>query len=247
MTKYDQNPRKMTDVARCSVVFKKMSDIYSFLQRLLESEDLPVVRVKDRFKNKSDGGYRDMLVNVSVEGADKKRYVCEVQLHHKKCYDLKNGPGGSHKLYTLCREVDNLMEKIRDIRATKPEELSLDELMVQQKVQKKKMREVLARARWTDAKNQFNNKLRRVELTAKIMAARESTPAPKPDCEGKPEAHRRRLQTRSACFYLPGHVRFAILAAAVVAAALVSFFWSRQAKIPVGRDRGYTAIMSKIL
>jgi len=143
----------MTDIVRCSLVFTDdtyaMKDLYDMLKLLVKDDsmratangelpELTVLRVKDRFTQTGSGGYRDMLINVSVLGDDNERYVCEIQLHHKKCFELKNGTpcdpckgsacpkchgsgteGGCHDLYDLCREVSGLLDSIRKITCSK--------------------------------------------------------------------------------------------------------------------------------
>ena len=58
-----------------------------------------VVRAKDRFNKPLDSGYRDMLLNVRLEGSD---HVGELQLHLRTIIDIKEA---AHRTYALMRAV----------------------------------------------------------------------------------------------------------------------------------------------
>ena len=60
---------------------------------------LIVVRGKDRFNKPLDSGYRDMLLNVRLEGSD---HVGELQLHLRTIIDIKEA---AHRTYALMRAV----------------------------------------------------------------------------------------------------------------------------------------------
>ena len=67
-----------------------------------------VVRVKDRFKHPSGGGWRDVMINyfVVIDGA---KHVCEVQLVHKSLLTARKGLPG-HVIYGVVRNATEVLE-----------------------------------------------------------------------------------------------------------------------------------------
>ena len=67
-----------------------------------------VVRVKDRFKHPSGGGWRDVMINyfVLIDGA---KHVCEVQLVHKSLLTARKGLPG-HIIYGVVRNATEVLE-----------------------------------------------------------------------------------------------------------------------------------------
>lgn len=66
-----------------------------------------VLRMKDRLNNPPASGYSDVLLNVRY-----KDIVCEVQLHLRTFYDLKNGSTGQHKNYKKARHFGAYFDTI---------------------------------------------------------------------------------------------------------------------------------------
>ena len=56
-----------------------------------------VVRVKDRLSEPASGGYRDVMLNVEMDG-----HVCELQLHLKALIAIKSQ---AHRIYGILRSV----------------------------------------------------------------------------------------------------------------------------------------------
>ena len=80
--------------------FKTFAQLTAFVDSLLEAGcALIVVRAKDRFNKPLDSGYRDMLLNVRLEGSD---HVGELQLHLRTIIDIKEA---AHRTYALMRAV----------------------------------------------------------------------------------------------------------------------------------------------
>ena len=80
--------------------FLTFSTLTAFVSCLLaEGCTLIVVRAKDRFNAPLDSGYRDMLLNVRLEGSD---HVGELQLHLRTIIDIKEA---AHRTYALMRAV----------------------------------------------------------------------------------------------------------------------------------------------
>ena len=67
-----------------------------------------VVRVKDRFKHPSGGGWRDVMINFYVVG-DGAKHVCEVQLVHKSLLTARRGLPG-HVIYGVVRNATEVLE-----------------------------------------------------------------------------------------------------------------------------------------
>ena len=80
--------------------FLTFAQLTAFVERLLAKGcALIVVRAKDRFNKPLDSGYRDMLLNVRLEGSD---HVGELQLHLRTIIDIKEA---AHRTYALMRRV----------------------------------------------------------------------------------------------------------------------------------------------
>jgi len=94
----------ITDILRCSFVFKDFDTLYRcFAAIIVEMKgDYKILRVKDRFhKTQEPYGYRDLMINVMVEGEpDIAGMICEIQLHHELFYNAKKT---SHKMYKRTR------------------------------------------------------------------------------------------------------------------------------------------------
>ena len=58
-----------------------------------------IVRAKDRFNKPLDSGYRDMLLNLTLNGS---KHVGELQLHLRDIIDIKEA---AHRTYALMRAV----------------------------------------------------------------------------------------------------------------------------------------------
>jgi len=67
-----------------------------------------VVRVKDRFKHPSGGGWRDVMINFYVV-SDGTKHVCEVQLVHKSLLTARKGLPG-HIIYGVVRNATEVLE-----------------------------------------------------------------------------------------------------------------------------------------
>jgi tetratricopeptide (TPR) repeat protein len=98
---YNGNHRKLMDIVRGSIIFDDLDHLYRALQVMRNQDGALfkiVVRVKDGFIDSlTSGGYRDIKLNLSINN-----HICEVQLHLKGFYTLKEG--GGHDLYNKIRE-----------------------------------------------------------------------------------------------------------------------------------------------
>ena len=87
------------DAARGSIICETLAELATVIQVLLTNElgVSMVVRVKDRLSEPASGGYRDVMLNVEIEG-----HVCELQLHLAKLIAIKSK---AHRVYQLQRSA----------------------------------------------------------------------------------------------------------------------------------------------
>ena len=87
------------DAARGSIICETLAELAVVKQVLLaDKPGAPmVVRVKDRLSEPASGGYRDVMLNVEVEG-----HVCELQLHLAKLITIKSK---AHRVYQMQRSA----------------------------------------------------------------------------------------------------------------------------------------------
>jgi hypothetical protein len=113
-TEYKGDASRLTDLARSSVEYKKLDDVYKGLE-LLKSK-YEIVTIKDRFATPTKAGYRDILLTVRMSNG----HVCEVQLHLEQVLAVKSGKG--HELYEIIRSLE--AKAVKEARALTPEELA---------------------------------------------------------------------------------------------------------------------------
>jgi hypothetical protein len=94
--KYGRRPA-LSDIARCSITCDTCKEVASCLQWLISNAE--VERIKDRISKPAAGGYRDMLVNVRING-----HLCEIQLHLTSMAAVKKH--GGHLLFRWLRLYD---------------------------------------------------------------------------------------------------------------------------------------------
>jgi len=105
-------PEALLDVARGGIECPSMRSVYNVLQELLyegANGTLVLLRIKMRFDEKSDGGWRDALVNFRFED-DTTEHVCELQIMHKKMMTIRADMGAHHD-YAQFRGAVELLEK----------------------------------------------------------------------------------------------------------------------------------------
>lgn len=88
------------DIVRSSAVFNSLIDYSDALDALKQpGGSVKIVRTKDRVTNPLPSGYRDVLLNVTVEGCD---LVMELQLHLKEIIAVKEE---AHRIYDFLRTL----------------------------------------------------------------------------------------------------------------------------------------------
>jgi len=90
---------KLVDVVRASSIFVTFLELTHAVEALMADGCVLVVRAKDRFNKPTDFGYKDLLLNVKLEGSD---HVGELQLHLQSIIDIKPA---CHRTYALMRAV----------------------------------------------------------------------------------------------------------------------------------------------
>jgi hypothetical protein len=95
---YKGDASRLTDLARSSVEYKKLEDVYKGLEILKSKYE--IVQIKDRFAKPTSAGYRDILLTVRMSNG----HVCEVQLHLEQILAVKGGEG--HHLYEIIRSIE---------------------------------------------------------------------------------------------------------------------------------------------
>ena len=95
------------------LVAKDMRTIGAIAEALRALQDaglIEVRRIKDRFKQPSGGGWRDLMVNLVVLGSDGAvRHVCEVQVAHEMMLTARKGLPG-HEVYAVQRNAAEFVE-----------------------------------------------------------------------------------------------------------------------------------------
>jgi len=96
---YGGNHLLLVDAVRSSAIFDSFAQLTNFVGAFEKYPQVIVVRAKDRFNKPLDSGYRDMLLNVMLDGGE---HVCELQLHLKPIIAIKPA---AHRTYALMRSV----------------------------------------------------------------------------------------------------------------------------------------------
>ena len=102
---------KVCDVNRDMIVCDTLGDLTDLLQRLEESKEVTVVRVKDRHNDPPPSKWRDVMVNIILTTDHETHHVCELQLCLEMMLAGREGLHG-HTLYNRQRCADELLEKL---------------------------------------------------------------------------------------------------------------------------------------
>ena len=112
--------KNVRDIARIMIVFSTMNEIASFARLLAKHPGVSIHRIKDRFCDQSPSGWRDLMINLSVEQSSEskedlnvKSHVCEIQLVHSRMLHARKGLPG-HEVYGKVRNALEMLELFRD-------------------------------------------------------------------------------------------------------------------------------------
>ncbi len=113
---YGGNAAHLLDIARGTIKFDRVDDLYRALQKIDASNQVKVVRIKDRFAKPAEGGYRDLLVNLRLPSG----FITELQLNLSQIMAIKKQ---GHQIYRKMRALDEkvAVEK-RDFTAAELEQ-----------------------------------------------------------------------------------------------------------------------------
>ena len=96
------------DIVRDMVVGESAAQLAQLVRAFFDDDAIVVVRLKDRFKKPSGGGWRDVMINYYL-ASDENRHVCEVQLVHKALLTARRGLPG-HVIYGVVRNASEVLE-----------------------------------------------------------------------------------------------------------------------------------------
>lgn len=116
--------QRVCDCARESLIFPDMTSMLcclAILRRHSDEGKIVIHRVKQRFRKSPDGpaagcgptngGWRDILVNLSFGSDGDCDHVCEMQLSHMRLYTMRAGEEfGGHQAFAAFRFADELLE-----------------------------------------------------------------------------------------------------------------------------------------
>lgn len=101
---YGGKTESLVDIARASIVCQTIEQVVECYEAA--ASEFEVVRVKNRFASPA-GGYRDLNLNVKLEGG----HIAELQIHLQAIIDVKNADG--HKIYEDVRKIEAKPEEER--------------------------------------------------------------------------------------------------------------------------------------
>ena len=92
---------RIRDLVRGGIIDRTMRGLGLIAQGILESDEVTVCRIKDRFNKPSSAGWTDCMINFFFND-DPNRHVCEVQLIHLKMLSQRTTQEG-HDAYNVYR------------------------------------------------------------------------------------------------------------------------------------------------
>jgi len=106
----------LLDIARGTIKFDTVDDLYKALAKIDSSPDVKIVRIKDRFLRPAEGGYRDLLLNLKLPSG----FITELQLNLSQIIAIKKQ---GHQLYRAMRALDEkVAAEKRDFTAAELEQ-----------------------------------------------------------------------------------------------------------------------------
>ena len=117
MKKADDNrfdSDRLLDLVRGMLVFQTMEGVAAALEALENSKELgwTVVRIKNRMRKPTGGGWADVLLNLT-KNDDNHKFICELQLVHKKMLVTREELGG-HDAYDDFRTAGEFLELVQE-------------------------------------------------------------------------------------------------------------------------------------
>ena len=117
MKKADDNrfdSDRLLDLVRGMLVFQTVEGVAAALELLENSKELgwTVVRIKNRMREPTGGGWADVLLNLKAND-DANHFICELQLVHKKMLVTREELGG-HDAYDDFRTAGEFLELVQE-------------------------------------------------------------------------------------------------------------------------------------
>lgn len=157
------DPSGIVDIAGSKIVFDNINDLYRALDLITKDPNVRIARIKDRFVNPQESGYRDVLMNLEMSNG----HIAEMRLHLESIDAVNKAPSSGHQNYKERRSLEAAI-KTEQRNATPAEQTKLDELYAQSRK--------LHEGPWTEAKRQtFLENYRRMQpvrtaINAAVMA-----------------------------------------------------------------------------
>ena len=99
-----------------------MAGLADIADHILNSDEVTVCRVKDRFTESSGAGWTDLLLNFYMND-DENKHVCEVQLIHFKMLSQRTTQEG-HEAYNIFRAASELLQLYQLAEQNNPQSLT---------------------------------------------------------------------------------------------------------------------------
>ena len=117
MKKADDNrfdSDRLLDLVRGMLVFQTVEGVAAALELLADPKDRgwTVVRIKNRMREPTGGGWADVLLNLKAND-DANHFICELQLVHKKMLVTREELGG-HDAYNEFRTASEFLELVQE-------------------------------------------------------------------------------------------------------------------------------------
>ena len=100
------------DVVRDMYRADSIEEVARVVREMCTWPQIQIVRIKDRYddNNKSDGGWRDCMINYVVKDAP-HMHICELQVAHEKMLTTREGLH-AHGIYNHVRNAVELQERM---------------------------------------------------------------------------------------------------------------------------------------
>jgi len=108
------------DINRASIEFGSATQVVQFVDLIMKEESIRVVKAKNRFKQPSLTGYRDLNIQFQLDTKQGFFHICEIQLHHSEIYKLDKMLK-SHEYYEYFRHyfagaTHSLKDRLDDLK-----------------------------------------------------------------------------------------------------------------------------------
>jgi hypothetical protein len=92
----NQGADGVCDVVRCCFLFKSFSAARKALELMFASDEITVVRIKNRFSKPTSAGWADLMINFCFK-SDPNKHICELQAIHIDMFLVRKEMGAHHE------------------------------------------------------------------------------------------------------------------------------------------------------